>query len=69
MCDAEEVSSRKKCVHLFEGESLLASRFTDQHRPSEYYVVNDCIYDVMHFLPVIETDGSAGFRAQVKPRS
>lgn len=63
------MSSRKKRVHLFEGESLLASRFTDQHRPSEYYVVNDRIYDVMSFLTIIESDGPAGFTAQVQSRS
>jgi hypothetical protein len=63
------VSSREKCVQLFEGDSLLASRFTDEHRPSEYYVVNERIYDVTSFLAIIESDGSAGFEAQVQPRS
>jgi hypothetical protein len=56
-------------VQLFEGDSLLASRFTGQHRPSEYYVVNERIHDVMSFLAIIELDGSAGFEAQVQPRS
>jgi hypothetical protein len=63
------VASRKKHVHLFSGHTLIATRWTDRHRPAEYYVVSGNTYDVMSFEAIIEADGNDGFNAEVIRRS
>jgi hypothetical protein len=62
------VASRKKTVHLFSGHALIATRWTDRHRPAEYYVVSGSTYDVTRFEAIIEADGNDGFNAEVTLR-
>ncbi len=62
------MASRKKHVHLFNGHTLIATRWTDRRRPAEYYVVAGNTYDVVSFEAIIEADGNDGFNAEVIPR-
>jgi hypothetical protein len=69
MCDrVAVVSPRKKAVHLYARHVLIADRWTDRHRPAEYYVVAGDVYDVASFEEVLEADGSDGFNVQVVAR-
>lgn len=61
-------SRKKKTVHLFSGPILIATRWTDRHRPAEYYVVSGKTYDVTSFDAIIEADGNHGFNAEVTLR-
>jgi hypothetical protein len=62
------MASRKKRVHLFAGQTLIATRWTDRHRPAEYYVVATQTYDVTSFRATVDGDGTDGFDAQVTVR-
>jgi hypothetical protein len=62
------VSLRKKAVHLYAGHVLIADRWTDRHRPAEYYVVDGDVYDVTSFEAILEADGSDAFDVQVVAR-
>jgi hypothetical protein len=62
------VASRKKSVHLVAGHLPIATRWTDRHRPAEYYVVAGVTYDVITFQTIVEQNGAAGFTVQVTPR-
>ena len=68
LCHADRMASRKKSVHLFAGPTLVATRWTDRHRPAEFYVVAGTTYDVVSFQTIMEPDGSDGFAAQVTLR-
>ena len=68
LCHASCVASRKKSVHLFAGHALIATRWTDRHRPAEYYVVDGSTYDVTSFQTIVDVDGTDGFNAQVTLR-
>jgi len=68
LCQAERVASRKKNVHLFVGHTIIATRWTDRHRPAAYYVVEGSTYDVMSFQVIVDVDGTDGFNAQVTLR-
>jgi hypothetical protein len=62
------VRPRKKSVHLYARHVLIADRWTDRHRPAEYYVVGGDVYDVASFEAILEADGSDGFNVQVVAR-
>jgi hypothetical protein len=62
------VSPRKKAVHLYSRRVLIADRWTDRHRPAEYYVVSGTVYDVTSFEAILEADGSDGFDVEVIAR-
>lgn len=62
------VSPPKKSVHLYARHVLIANRWTDRHRPAEYYVVGGDVYDVTSFEAILEADGSDGFDVQVVAR-
>jgi hypothetical protein len=68
MRQAQVVSPRKKAVHLYASHALIADRWTDRHRPSEYYVVDGDVYDVSSFEAILEADGSDAFDVQVVAR-
>jgi hypothetical protein len=55
-------------VHLYARDLLIAERWTDRHRPAEYYVVGGAVYDVSSFEAILEADGSNGFNVQVAAR-
>jgi hypothetical protein len=62
------VNPRKKAVHLYAGQALIADRWTERHQPAEYYVVGAAVYDVTSFEAILEADGSLGFNVQVVAR-
>ena len=55
-------------MHLFADHLLIATRWTDRHRPADYYVVAGITYDVISFRTNAEQDGDDGFTAQVTAR-
>jgi hypothetical protein len=55
-------------VHLYARHVLIADRWTDRHRPAEYYVVGGDVYDVSSFEAILEADGSDAFDVQVVAR-
>jgi hypothetical protein len=64
------VAPRKKPVHLFANQILIADRWTHRAAPAEYYAVRGDLYDVTSYLAILEQDGSDGFDVQVviRPR-
>jgi hypothetical protein len=65
------VGLRKKPVHLFADQVLIADRWTQRDAPAEYYSVAGDLYDVTSYVTIRENDGSDGFDVQVaiRPRS
>ena len=55
-------------MHLYASHVLIADRWTDRHRPAEYYVVDGDVYDVTSFEAILEADGSDAFDVQVVAR-
>jgi hypothetical protein len=65
------VAVRKKPVHLFANQILIADRWTQRDKPAEYYAVEGDLYDVASYVEILEQDGSDGFNVQlvVRPRA
>jgi len=65
------VAPRKKPVHLFADQILIADRWTQREIPAAYYAVEGDLYDVTSYVEILEQDGSDGFNVQVvvRPRA
>jgi hypothetical protein len=56
-----------RSVHLFQDNALIGSLDTTDPAAAEEYELNGVRYRVISSIPIIESDGTQGFDAQVLP--